>query len=388
MILLAVEFVEVNGISRDRPFKIHFYDSLFRNSLISAPGNYLGESFCAQILPGAHAILLCYACDDPISLKNLHEWVRIVKKFRTPNTLLYLVGTKCDARLRFDENMYESVRASLGAVHGGFKTSSRTGVNVESLFAHVLNSFNKLPAILNQNEFKVNMLPSQRISVSERMDNLFSVSVITPKGTKKTPSNEITSLHEMISPSSDIAYKEGLKSNKLKVPDRDITIFSCRTVVKGVDMQPDMSYTEGRVILKNYTPQEVRATRYLDTCETSLAYGINSQSCFKPNVNSISRILNKKPVSKHLDEDFTELEDFEDEPNRIFSNCRYILEDESIILDEKSPKEKEKRKQELNIDKQLISEKDSQTNRARSIGNVLQSKDQSKKEKYVLNIWF
>jgi len=311
--------------------KVHFYDSLFRNTNINIQGNNLAEPYYAEIIPNAHAILLCYACDDPVSLRNLLEWSQIVKKFRTPNTKIYLVGTKCDSISRCDESMYENVRATLGSIHGGFKTSSVTGSNVENLFAHVFY-ITKPQAQLNDVDFKSGMLPAQKINSSEsdKRRNSLNISITTPKGTvtsyKNIPSNEEKPLQEMIRPSRS--------KSRLRIFDNDISILSCRQDFREDFMQPEMSYTEGRGMFRVFAPQEVRG-KCNDTYDSSLAYEGNSLSYLKPNLNSINGLTNKKSVQKRIVEDFTELDSYENEPKQNKSKCRYILEDNICLYNNK-----------------------------------------------------
>ena len=176
---IAIEFTEVQGQDQAGPVTIRCYDSLISKKMMPDADSSLVDHFCAEVIPTAHAILMCFSNENIESLISLKDWVNTIKDYLSPETHIYLVGTKCDTRKRLDDQVYEVIGKQLGSLEAFFNTSSVTGENVEKLFGKILNKCVKLPFIVDSTGQAFNMVadnegmitPKANILVKEVVDS-------------------------------------------------------------------------------------------------------------------------------------------------------------------------------------------------------------------------
>jgi small GTP-binding protein len=86
---------------------------------------------------GSHAVLLVYDITDKESFVNVEKWLEETKKYANDNTLLILVGNKCDLekeRKVSIETGYEYAKA-----HNMIfaETSAKANNNVDKIFTKI-----------------------------------------------------------------------------------------------------------------------------------------------------------------------------------------------------------------------------------------------------------
>lgn len=293
LILLAIECTEVEGQAQDSEVKLHLYDSLVNNTMVTKENQMLVNQFCQAVIPPAQAVLMCFAADDTQSLVNLREWIHTIKDFLRPSTCVYLVATKADTRAQVDSELYEEIKQEIGSIHGRFSTSSVTGENIEGLFAHIMNNFVNLPFKYNETTLESEMaLARQGIATPRK-------SVISHDMPPCTPSFVMVT------------------------PERQVVCHESATF-------EDAVMSQGETIVKTRVIQEVH--RALETTADNSRYHRHTRSAssfaWKTDSKSIVNSENKL-MPKYIDQDMTLPED-EEELQMDYLKPRKLVSDDFI----------------------------------------------------------
>ncbi len=97
-----------------------------------------GEKRFRFILPtyckGAHGVIMAFDLTRLPTLIGLDEWIDIIKKNAATNPKIILIGTKSDLGQIVDEEIINEFLARNKDVSSFYKTSSKTGENIEVVF--------------------------------------------------------------------------------------------------------------------------------------------------------------------------------------------------------------------------------------------------------------
>jgi small GTP-binding protein len=101
-----------------------------------------GEKRFRFILPtyckGAHGVIMAFDLTRLPTLVGLDEWIDIIKK-NADNPKIILIGTKLDLGQMVDDNTIQEFIEKNKEIASVYKTSSKTGENVEEVFAQMGN---------------------------------------------------------------------------------------------------------------------------------------------------------------------------------------------------------------------------------------------------------
>ena len=99
-----------------------------------------GEKRFRFILPtyckGAHGVIMAFDLTRLPTLIGLDEWLDIIKK-NAANPKIILIGTKLDIGQTIDEEIINEFLARNKDVSSFYKTSSKTGENIEAVFVQM-----------------------------------------------------------------------------------------------------------------------------------------------------------------------------------------------------------------------------------------------------------
>ncbi|MFX1518918.1 MAG: Rab family GTPase [Promethearchaeota archaeon] len=82
---------------------------------------------------GAHGAILAFDMSDFATLMNLDEWLQIIKENTWETPIIFLVGTKADLPVFYDEDFIKEFCNNNG-IEKFIATSAKTGENIERLF--------------------------------------------------------------------------------------------------------------------------------------------------------------------------------------------------------------------------------------------------------------
>jgi small GTP-binding protein len=101
-----------------------------------------GEKRFRFILPtyckGAHGVIMAFDLTRLPTLVGLDEWIDIIKK-NADSPKIILIGTKLDLGQMVDDNIIQEFIEKNKEIASVYKTSSKTGENVEEVFAQMGN---------------------------------------------------------------------------------------------------------------------------------------------------------------------------------------------------------------------------------------------------------
>ncbi len=100
------------------------------------------RSIVATYYRAAQAVMLVYDVNKPESFESLERWVRDVREHAPHNTLMIVVGNKCDskgAHALIPASMGEAFARQIGACF--IETSAKTSRNVDLAFASLATRF-------------------------------------------------------------------------------------------------------------------------------------------------------------------------------------------------------------------------------------------------------
>ena len=127
MVTIGVEFGSFVISVDEKIVKLQIWDTAGQESF---------RSVTRIFYKGAHIVFLCYDITREYTFANLKSWLTDIKEHAGPNVVIYLIGSKADLedeREVTKEMAQEFCQAENIANH--FETSSKTGLNVENVFA-------------------------------------------------------------------------------------------------------------------------------------------------------------------------------------------------------------------------------------------------------------
>eukprot|EP01130_Rhizamoeba_saxonica_P001707 TRINITY_DN1156_c0_g1_i2.p1 TRINITY_DN1156_c0_g1~~TRINITY_DN1156_c0_g1_i2.p1 ORF type:complete len:199 (-),score=41.86 TRINITY_DN1156_c0_g1_i2:76-672(-) len=123
---IGVDFKSTKIIVEDNTFNIDIYDTA---------GQERYRTVTCSYYRGAHGIVLAYDMTNIRSFENVRKWISDINTYGEDNSVVIVVGNKCDADTELIEvDREEAIRFCQDRGYDHLETSAKTGHNVQQAF--------------------------------------------------------------------------------------------------------------------------------------------------------------------------------------------------------------------------------------------------------------